>query len=207
MAHYDTHQVVGALELISENSPTRKELIHLVNRGTEYDDLRKVRLKLYDSLEHWGIIKQNPSNSKYELTEGGSAILKKQKVKHGRRKHFFNFISELRENFDGSLSADECKQDTWHVWTQISYFRTMEERMKLDEIAEQLKMSIEVKQDKSGFKREYIFKGEETQTTVISLQDGQSYKTCQPLRLEVNVGQPIEPAERLISLLYEKLKR
>jgi len=119
-----------------------------------------------------------------------------------RKEKMIGFLQKLREehNFITTIKEEE---ETLLIKTPVSYFRTTEERKKLDEIANELGMKVKSRDE--GYIREYDFTNEQTKVTLRSIRSGKSFKTYQPLGVKVDLKQPTESVEKLLIRLSEKL--
>ena len=199
---YDTFQIVEALELVSK----KKEVV--------YD--KTLKPDFLEWLKHWNMIKPIPdSQYPYELTEGGSRVLESQKVKQFRRKHLFNFLSELNKKTGDKyclVLPDENKDGSLRFgWSRIRYDRTTHDRMILDGIAKDAHMKIETEGQPSEMIRKYILKNEKAKIVLTSrkcegIHNRRTVKFCDPLWVTVYPDKPIYPAEKVIRLLTERFE-
>lgn len=202
MVVYDTFQIVEALDSVSK----KEEVVYR----------KDLKPDLIEYLEHWEMVKENPSdNYPYELTEGGLRVLESQRVKQFRRKHFFDFLSKLNKKIEENrnyISYDfEGKDGSLILWTRIAYDRTTNERRILDEIAKEVHMTVETEGEAQGPHRKYMLKNSKFQMDLQSTKrdavfNRRTTKVCDPLIIKVNPSKPISPAEKILTLLTERLK-
>ena len=120
-----------------------------------------------------------------------------------RKEKMFGFLKNLR---NGSNFITTAKDDgILIIKTPIHYFRTTEERKRLDEIANETGMEIESSDE--GYIREYNLTDRWTTVTLKSIRKGKGFKTYQPLEVKVNLNQPTDSVEKLISSLIERFQR
>jgi len=125
-----------------------------------------------------------------------------EKIKYEqRKKHMLNFLSEPTVLV--SLENVKIKEGYLTIKTKVDYHRTREERDRLDKIAEKLGMGI-ITKDESWY-RNYVFVNEQKQpvVSIISRKDKKGFKSYKPLEVEVDLTQPTESAEKLVSSLIE----
>ncbi|OGI12461.1 hypothetical protein A3K64_04425 [Candidatus Micrarchaeota archaeon RBG_16_36_9] len=195
----ETFEIVEALEAVSE----RKNIV--------YD--KTLKPDLIEYLEHWNMLTEVSGNYSYELTPSGRRVLESQRVKQFRRKHLFNFLSDLNkkmENKGGYISHDENKDGNLNLWTRIAYDRTTYDRRILDDIASDAHMKIETEGQPSEFIRKYVLKNERAQIDLISrkmecIHNRKTVIVCDPLMVTIYPSKPIYPAEKILKLMTERL--
>lgn len=182
-ATYDSFETVEMLQTIADKG----DII--------LDEHRKPTI--IECLEYWGFIEAGSEPYPCKLTQSGQNVLENQKVKQFRRRHLFNFLSELNDRIEKSGNfvhyCHESNDGSLGLWTNIPYHRTVAERRVLDRIAGDMKMQIATKDE--GY-RDYIFKNERAEMIVHG---------CNPLVITVYPSKPISPTEKLITLLVERL--
>jgi len=202
MASYDSFEIVEALQTIAN-----KDDIIL----NEYK-----KPTIIECLESWGFIETGSEPYPCVLTKDGYKVLEGQKIKQFRRKHFFDFLSKLNseiEKKNNYISYDfEGKDGSLSLSTRIPYHRTVAERKVLDEIAKDMRMKIETEGYTRDYSRNYIFKNERAQIDLHSIKregvfNRRTVISCDPLFIKVYPSKPISPAEKLITLLTERLGR
>ena len=121
-----------------------------------------------------------------------------------RKEKMIGFLSKLKDEHNFITTVKES-ENTLFIKTPIPYFHTIEERRKLDEIANELEMTVKSRDE--GYIKEYDFTNEQATVTLRSIRGGKSFKTYQPLGVKVDLKQPTESVEKLLICLSEKLKR
>lgn len=121
-----------------------------------------------------------------------------------KKQDIFDFLSKLRDEQKIITTVKEGKEALF-INTRIPYYRTIEERKRLDEVAKELGMHIT--SDNGEYIRGYDFVDRQTTVTLSSKKTGKGFKTYKPLEIRVKLNQPVEPVEKLISSLFKEFSK
>jgi len=127
------------------------------------------------------------------------------KIKHQKYpipSYQFSTLKKILSKKSEAIVSIREKEDYLLVKTKINYYRTTEERNRLNKIAEILKLQL--KSDNEIYKRNYDFNiGDKTILTLVSRKRGKSLKSIEPLEIKINKGF-IELSEKFINSLIEE---